>query len=120
MATINTIDLGTTPNDGTGEGLRDGGVKINANFNSLNSQANTSTNQIAAMKIWSETKGSSGDQTFTIPDGGFTDSTFDYTFSAYDTNGFEVSGVRRISKTATIITLNLPQACTVTINARKS
>ena len=29
------INLGTIPNDGTGEGLRDGGVKINANYDEL-------------------------------------------------------------------------------------
>jgi hypothetical protein len=117
MAAIQSINLGTSPNDGTGEGLREGGVKIESNFQAINDQANISTNNISNMKIWSESKGS-GDQIFTIP-GGFSDSNYEYTFNAYDTGGYEVAGIRRVSKTNTTITLNLPQACTVTINARK-
>lgn len=119
MATLTTIDLGSSPDDGTGDSLRVGGGYINTNFQNINNQANTSTNRIAYMHLWSETKSSSGNQTFTIPDGGFTDSTFEYTINAYDSNGFEVLGVQRVSKTSTTITLNLPQPCTVTIHARK-
>jgi hypothetical protein len=120
MATIQTINVGTTPNDGTGDPLRDANIKINSNFQSVNDQANTSTNQIGNMKIWTEVKVSGGDQVFTIPNGGFSDSNYEYTYNAYDSGGYEVIGLVRVSKNATTITLNLPQACTVTINARKS
>lgn len=119
MATLQNIGLGSTPNDGTGDALRTGGQKINSNFQAINDQANISTNNISRMKIWTEVKGSEGDQIFTIPGGGYTDSTYEYTFNAYDSNGFEVVGIRRVSKTSTTITLNLPQPCTVTINSRK-
>lgn len=119
MATIQTINTGTTPDDGTGDPLREAMTKTNSNFQSVNDQSNISTNNISNMKIWSESKGS-GSQIFTIPDGGFSDSTYEYTFNAYDSGGYDVLGVQRVSKTATTITLALPQACTVTINARKS
>lgn len=118
MATIQTIGVGTVPNDGTGDPLRDAMVKTNSNFQNLNNQTNTSTNQIANMRMFSDTV-SSGNQAFTIPDGGFSDATYEYTFNAYDSNGFEIVGVRRVSQTATTITLNMPQAGTVTITARK-
>ncbi len=37
MAEITTINLGTDPNDDTGDSLRAGGDKINTNFSNLNS-----------------------------------------------------------------------------------
>lgn len=118
MATIDLIDTGIVPNDGTGDPHRDAFNKSNANDTALNAQANTTTNEVSRMHIWSEALGS-GDQVFTIPDGGFLDSTYEYTYNAYDSGGNEVIGLVRVSKDATTITLNLPQACTVTINARK-
>lgn len=36
MATINNINLGTAPDNGTGDNLRAGGEKINSNFQNLN------------------------------------------------------------------------------------
>lgn len=119
MATLNLINIGTVPDDGTGDPIRDAYNKSNTNDTALNNQANLSTNNIANMKMWSESKAGSGNQIFTIPNGGFLDSTYEYTFNAYDSNGFEVAGIRRVSKNATTITLNLPQPCTITINARK-
>lgn len=43
MASITQLDLGTVAGDGTGEGLRDGGVKINANFTALNTELLSTT-----------------------------------------------------------------------------
>jgi len=120
MAIIDNINTGTVPNDGTGDPLRDAFVKTNSNFQNLNNQSNENANKLTNDKLFSETKTSAGDQIFTIADGGYIDTNYEYTFNAYDANGFEVVGVRRVSKTSTTITLNLPQPCTVTINTKKS
>ena len=46
-----TINLGTNPNDGTGDNLRGGGTKINANFDELYSAVGDGTNLSGFIKL---------------------------------------------------------------------
>ena len=46
-----TINLGTNPNDGTGDNLRGGGTKINANFNEIYSSLGDGDNLINSFTI---------------------------------------------------------------------
>lgn len=124
MATIIVINIGTVPNDKTGDALRDAMNYVNQNFQALNSQANTNTNNITLLstndtndKMFSQA-GTTGDNIITIPGGGYSDANYTYMFQAYDTNGFQVS-VRYVSRTSTTITLNLPQAATIIVRTKK-
>ena len=46
-----TINLGTNPNDGTGDNLRGGGVKINANFDEIYSAIGDGTDLSGFIKL---------------------------------------------------------------------
>lgn len=124
MAVIVVINVGSVPNDGTGDALRDAMVFVNQNFQNLNSQSNTNQNNITFLttEIGNERmttiSGIAGNNVVTIPSGGYSDANYQYMFQAYDANGFPVS-VRYISRTSTTITLNLPQPATLIVRTKK-
>ena len=49
------INLGTLPNDGTGDNLRIGGDKINDNFNEIYSAIGNGTTAIGTIKVQDQT-----------------------------------------------------------------
>jgi hypothetical protein len=51
MAEITPINLGTSPNDGTGDTLREGGSKINTNFSNLNTAKAEKTIQVTGLTL---------------------------------------------------------------------
>jgi hypothetical protein len=115
MAILDPIDTGTTPNDGTGDVLRDAFNKTNTNDIAINDELGTLSNKTKSATSGTLTAGSNI-ITFSSP---FTDTNYNLTLTVLDASGVP-SAYTLTAKTASNFTIDLAFDSIVTYIAHKN